>query len=262
MDEQSADGVRSNSLQPDAALWERARLLADAYQVVLRVENGSYIGRGVELPEAEGRGISANACMKATRAALATEVLRRLESWQTPPTPEFPFSPAPVGRPRRWAVRWARWLALAVTGVCVVAMLTIAAAGAKTVVFSGPVIAIMGVVVLVLGLLGRYWWAVGLGASYLAICGVFVVMVNVFRLSPRSAYVPFLCVGVPYVLGLIAGTIVASRRMPREERPWECEGCGYLLVGLSEPRCPECGRGFDPRRWAGVPAPGAAVGAA
>lgn len=24
-----------------------------------------------------------------------------------------------------------------------------------------------------------------------------------------------------------------------------CEGCGYLLIGLAEKRCPECGRLFD-----------------
>lgn len=32
-----------------------------------------------------------------------------------------------------------------------------------------------------------------------------------------------------------------------------CIGCGYSLAGLTEPRCPECGRGFDPsdpRTWA------------
>lgn len=26
-----------------------------------------------------------------------------------------------------------------------------------------------------------------------------------------------------------------------------CLKCGYLLRGLTEPRCPECGRAFDPR---------------
>lgn len=28
-----------------------------------------------------------------------------------------------------------------------------------------------------------------------------------------------------------------------------CLGCGYILDGLPEPRCPECGRGFDPGDW-------------
>ena len=147
------------------------------------------------------------------------------------------------------------------TGICVVATFAIAALGAKTVVFSGPTIAFLGLAVIVLGTLGRYGWAVGVGAGYLLICVIFVAMVMGFRLSPRSAYGPFLCVGVPYAVGLIAATIEAVRRLPRAERPWECDGCGYLLVGLSEPRCPECGRGFDPRRWAGMAAPAVGTGA-
>lgn len=43
-----------------------------------------------------------------------------------------------------------------------------------------------------------------------------------------------------------------------------CLGCDYILDHLTEPRCPECGRGFDPldpgtyragaqRLWAGAP---------
>ena len=28
--------------------------------------------------------------------------------------------------------------------------------------------------------------------------------------------------------------------------PGYCKGCGYCLRGLPEPRCPECGRAFDP----------------
>lgn len=28
--------------------------------------------------------------------------------------------------------------------------------------------------------------------------------------------------------------------------PWVCGGCGYTLLGLSEPTCPECGQRFDP----------------
>jgi hypothetical protein len=42
---------------------------------------------------------------------------------------------------------------------------------------------------------------------------------------------------------------------------WRCLECGYLLDGLPEPRCPECGRPFDPGdrgtfitwQWSGIP---------
>jgi len=33
--------------------------------------------------------------------------------------------------------------------------------------------------------------------------------------------------------------------MPTPE-PKRCLGCGYILENLPEPRCPECGRSFDP----------------
>lgn len=40
-----------------------------------------------------------------------------------------------------------------------------------------------------------------------------------------------------------------------------CLGCGYILNHLPEPRCPECGRAFDPhdartyftKKWSGLP---------
>lgn len=40
--------------------------------------------------------------------------------------------------------------------------------------------------------------------------------------------------------------------MPPTDTPAQpaihCRQCGYMLAGLSEPRCPECGRRFDPER--------------
>lgn len=36
--------------------------------------------------------------------------------------------------------------------------------------------------------------------------------------------------------------------LPEEEFPIFCDRCGYLLRGLPENRCPECGTPFDPHR--------------
>lgn len=236
--------------------------MAEAYQIVLRVENGQYVGRGLELPDAMGRGATARACVRVTRAALVSAVEGLLEAGRTPPVPEFPASPQAMGRGRAWAVPWARSIAFLTTGICVLAIIGVATLGAETVVFSGPAIACLSLVVIVFGVLGQYWWMVGLGVAHLLICVVFVATVIFLRLTPDTAYAPFLCVGVPCVIGLIRATAMAARRAPRAERPWQCDGCGYLLVGLSEPRCPECGRGFDPRRWAGMAMPAAAAAGA
>jgi hypothetical protein len=41
-----------------------------------------------------------------------------------------------------------------------------------------------------------------------------------------------------------------SRRTERKEGP-RCAECSYLLIGLTEPRCPECGQPFDLRLLSG-----------
>ena len=40
--------------------------------------------------------------------------------------------------------------------------------------------------------------------------------------------------------GLIVAVAIAIRRRPRFDEP-RCRNCGYILRGLAEPRCPECG---------------------
>jgi hypothetical protein len=58
-----------------------------------------------------------------------------------------------------------------------------------------------------------------------------------------------LLVSFLFYLAIIPATanhIVALLEAMRDGR--ECEKCGYLLIGLREPRCPECGTAFDPAR--------------
>ncbi len=47
------------------------------------------------------------------------------------------------------------------------------------------------------------------------------------------------------ILPIIA-YIRGPMRRRRRRRLGLCIACGYSLVGLTEPRCPECGRGFAP----------------
>ncbi|NLF32701.1 MAG: BCD family MFS transporter [Planctomycetes bacterium] len=64
-------------------------------------------------------------------------------------------------------------------------------------------------------------------------------------------------VGVPLLLvgataALAANAVVALQ----DDR--KCVTCGYFLIGLSEPRCPECGSAFDPNKLATLGPPGQA----
>ena len=50
------------------------------------------------------------------------------------------------------------------------------------------------------------------------------------------------------IVGMTSRGIAHSRhvRMDRSTPPDTCLKCGYLLHGLPEPRCPECGEPFEP----------------
>lgn len=66
-------------------IWERARELAEQYQIILVHEEGQWYGRGVELPRTFADGKTAAQCVANTREALATSVAYLLEQGKTPP---------------------------------------------------------------------------------------------------------------------------------------------------------------------------------
>lgn len=74
------------------------------------------------------------------------------------------------------------------------------------------------------------------------------------------AYV-FLPVWVFLVGGAVTAisTTIAWKMAPvgRPEEETRCRNCGYMLIGLRDPRCPECGEPFDPRILAGLDPEGA-----
>lgn len=55
---------------------------------------------------------------------------------------------------------------------------------------------------------------------------------------------------VVVLLGALIATIIIARvterftSAPKSDAP-QCRACGYILLGLTEPRCPECGYPFD-----------------
>lgn len=57
---------------------------------------------------------------------------------------------------------------------------------------------------------------------------------------------------LPFMLLALAALFVASlcvwRDPPARDLRLRCDGCGYWLKGQVSPRCPECGRQFDPAR--------------
>jgi len=49
-----------------------------------------------------------------------------------------------------------------------------------------------------------------------------------------------------YLFSAFPAAIMAYLRVPSPYAPWQCQTCGYPLIGLPSPRCPECATPFDP----------------
>lgn len=53
--------------------------------------------------------------------------------------------------------------------------------------------------------------------------------------------------GMAYSAALLIPVVLLFQRDFAKSIPaWVCKGCGYPLLGLVEPTCPECGEAFDP----------------
>jgi predicted RNase H-like HicB family nuclease len=64
---------------------ERAKPIAQTYQLVIWFEDGEYYGRGVELPYAFGEGATIEECAKKTRDAFVTAIAGYLQEGRMPP---------------------------------------------------------------------------------------------------------------------------------------------------------------------------------
>ncbi len=60
---------------------------------------------------------------------------------------------------------------------------------------------------------------------------------------PGGFEILFILTGLLTCIGIPAGVVVLVVLQTRKQRDREtrCRKCGYILRGISEPRCPECG---------------------
>ena len=106
---------------------------------------------------------------------------------------------------------------------------------------------LLALIVLVAGALGMrpMIFVVGwIEAATGAICGATVL---IFAGSPLQASGPLYPAVVVCLVGMLVSILpalrVASRPLPPSD-PRHCQKCGYSLVSLPVPRCPECGSPF------------------
>ncbi len=81
------------------------------------------------------------------------------------------------------------------------------------------------------------WFRIGLYAYGLSI----LAMPWRFQVGVLSSVVPYVNHGAVLASG-IAFVVACFRDAKRDLEHIHCLKCGYILKGLTEPRCPECGR--------------------
>jgi hypothetical protein len=139
----------------------------------------------------------------------------------------------------------AAWLA------CVIAWL-ILFIHVEPAVVTGPIISVLGIVMLFNAHRTRRRDVLWLGVAHIGLCILFFLLVNLNNWSPAQAFVPFVTMGFSYIAAAAVPTWFAYHR--EMHVPGVCDSCGYALTGLPEPRCPECGRSFDLAELSAIPA--------
>jgi len=116
----------------------------------------------------------------------------------------MPVIPLEYEQPVTGAARIGRALRVLVIitwAVCAIAWGLIVTVDVHTVMVSGPVIAILGVMIILRGLIEHRSPFIVVGAAHLGICLLFVTLVNWRHWSPGDATNPFMVMGAIYVLG-------------------------------------------------------------
>ena len=134
----------------------------------------------------------------------------------------------------RWRLTRSQWLLASAWAACLVAWGLIVSLDVQTVVVTGPVIALLGLATAFTGLrIGRraYQW---IGAADVAICVLFVTLVNWLSWSPRDATLPFTVMGAMHVIGtgiVTARIIVPALRRQQQQQQQQQQSPPPLTPG-------------------------------
>ncbi|HEX2971241.1 MAG TPA: hypothetical protein VHP11_02840, partial [Tepidisphaeraceae bacterium] len=128
---------------------------------------------------------------------------------------------------------------------CCCAWLAIPLIAVETVLASGPLLMLVGLATAIYGIRHTYGGVVSIGVAHMGICILFVSLVNLLSWGPGAAREPFIAMGAMYILATGPWSWWVGKTLPQQEQFGVCARCGYLLYGLTEPRCPECGTPFD-----------------
>ena len=132
------------------------------------------------------------------------------------PQEPIPVIPLQYAEPeRQLRPRWYRTgrIGVALGWLCCLVALALILHEVESVLFTGPILFVIGAVVIVSGAFMRDRWVVLLGAGHCTVCVLFVALVNLRSWNPADARLPFIVMGAAYTLVAAAPTfIVLARR--------------------------------------------------
>ena len=96
--------------------------------------------------------------------------------------------------------RMARVSVIAAWIMCAIAWMLIMAVDVHTVMVTGPIIAALGLMVVIRAIIERRAPFAILGAAHIGICLLFVALVNLLGWSPADATRPFVAMGTTYLI--------------------------------------------------------------
>jgi len=138
-----------------------------------------------------------------------------------------------------------RWLLAASWLVCAAGTIAVAVLSAKTVLISGAVLLMLAAAILVLARYTRSGMCAWIALAHLGICILFYLLVVLRNWNPAQAQALFAIMGAIYSIAILPLIWQARQNLRKTHIPGICDGCGYQLRGLVEPRCPECGTAFS-----------------
>lgn len=130
------------------------------------------------------------------------------------PTPVIPLPYAHIGPPAPALLRL-RIVAATASAVCLIATVLIITVDVESVVITGPLIFILGVLLLIRAVRANAPRYMILGALHCAICLLFFMLVQLLHWGPPDASKPFAVMGTLYtiLMGVVTLLICTGRRV-------------------------------------------------
>lgn len=116
----------------------------------------------------------------------------------------------------------------------------------RSVLVTGPIVLVLGLILLIRSIRLHFPSGLALGILHCAVPILLTLLVAAMSWSPEESKWPFVGIGGLYLAATLPLANAAYWLVPTRRDPNRCVRCGYLLCGLTEPRCPECGTPFNP----------------